>query len=348
MKVLLVDDEIFAVRGLNSMLHWEAFHGELAGTAANGEEAMEYMAATPPDVIISDIKMPRMDGLKLAELIHAQSPATRMILLSGHGEFEYARQALKYDVADYILKPITREKVNQIENLLIKFYEENQERKQRFLNAWNSGLEEKILTILHNQDMEALDQFFRSSYFVSTMHSSSANPLGIQLINYLYAYFSQIDVNRTVITVSRERAMEQFWDSPGTQEKINFIITSYYDVLTGMNQKKQAYSESFITYAKEYIGEHYSDPEFNISVLADSMHVSLSYLSSQFKQATGSNLISYVTAMRMDYARRLLGDGGYYIWVISAMSGYEDARYFAKLFKKKTGFTPSEYRNLKT
>ena len=347
MKVLLVDDEIFAVRGLNSMLHWEAFHGELAGTAANGEEAMEYMAVTPPDVIISDIKMPRMDGLRLAELVHAQSPATRMILLSGHGEFEYARQALKYGVADYILKPITREKVNQIENLLVKFYKENEERKQRFLNAWDSGLEEKILSILHNQNMEALDQFFRSSYFVSTMHSSSANPLGIQLINYLYAYFSQIDINRTVITVSRERAMEQFWDSPGTQEKINFIITSYYDVLTGMNQKKQAYSESFITYAKEYIGEHYSDPEFNISVLADNMHVSLSYLSSQFKQATGSNLISYVTAMRMDYARRLLADRRYSIGEISAMSGYEDAKYFPKLFKKKTGFTPSEYRNLK-
>ena len=347
MKVLLVDDEIFAVRGLNSMLHWEAFHGELAGTAANGEEAMEYMAVTPPDVIISDIKMPRMDGLRLAELVHAQSPATRMILLSGHGEFEYARQALKYGVADYILKPITREKVNQIENLLVKFYKENEERKQRFLNAWDSGLEEKILSILHNQNMEALDQFFRSSYFVSTMHSSSANPLGIQLINYLYAYFSQIDINRTVITVSRERAMEQFWDSPGTQEKINFIITSYYDVLTGMNQKKQAYSESFITYAKEDIGEHYSDPEFNISVLADNMHVSLSYLSSQFKQATGSNLISYVTAMRMDYARRLLADRRYSIGEISAMSGYEDAKYFAKLFKKKTGFTPSEYRNLK-
>lgn len=348
MKVLLVDDEMFAVRGLNSMLRWEVFHGELAGTAANGEEAMEYMAATPPDVIISDIKMPRMDGLKLAELVHAQSPATRMILLSGHGEFEYARQALKYGVADYILKPITREKVKQIENLLVKFYEDNEERKQRFLNAWDSGLEEKILTILHNQDMEALDDFFRSSYFMSTMHSSSAKPLGIQLINYLYSYFSQIDVNRTVISVSRERAMEQFWDSPGTQEKINFIITSYYDVLTGMSQKKQAYSESFITYAKEYIGEHYSDPEFNISALADNMHVSLSYLSSQFKQATGSNLISYVTAMRMDYARRLLADRRYSIGEISAMSGYENARYFAKLFKKKTGFTPSEYRNLKT
>ena len=348
MKVLLVDDDIFVIRGLNSMLHWEAFHGELAGTAANGEEAMEYMAATPPDVIISDIKMPRMDGLKLAELIHAQSPATRMILLSGYEEFEYARQALKYDVADYILKPVTREKVNQIENLLIKFCEENQKRKQQFLNAYNSGLEEKILTILHNQDMEAMDQFFLSSYFVSTMHSSFANPLGIQLINFLYAYFSQIDVSRTVITVSREHAMEQFWDSPGVQEKINFIMSSYYDVLTGMNQKKQAYSESFITYAKEYIGKHYSDPEFNISVLADSMHVSLSYLSSQFKQATGSNLISYVTAMRMDYARRLLADRRYSIGEISAMSGYEDAKYFAKLFKKKTGLTPSEYRNLKT
>lgn len=348
MKILLVDDEIFAINGLSSMLHWESFHGELCGGASNGEEAMEYMTTSPPDVIISDIKMPKMDGLKLAELVHTTSPATRMILLSGHGEFEYARQALKFGVADYILKPITREKVNQIESLLMRFYKENEERKRSFLNAWNSGLEEKILEALRRQDMEALDDFFHSSYFLGTMRSSSANPLGIQLINYLYSYFSEIDVNRAVITVSRERAMEQFWDLSGAEEKINFIITSYYDVLIGMNQKKQAYSDSFINYAKDYIGKHFRDPEFNISALADGMHVSLSYLSSQFKQATGSNLISYVTALRMDYARSLLADRRYSIGEISVMSGYEDAKYFAKLFKKKTCFTPSEYRNLKT
>ena len=76
------------------------------------------------------------------------------------------------------------------------------------------------------------------------------------------------------------------------------------------------------------------------------MHVSLSHLSTVFKQATWVNLSAYVTDLRLEQARKLLSDMRYSISEVSFMSGYSDAKYFAKLFKKKTGSTPSEYRNL--
>lgn len=76
------------------------------------------------------------------------------------------------------------------------------------------------------------------------------------------------------------------------------------------------------------------------------MHVSLSHLSTVFKQTTGNNLSAYVTELRLEKARELLSDMQYSISEVSVLSGYSDAKYFAKLFKKKMGSTPSEYRNL--
>ena len=85
---------------------------------------------------------------------------------------------------------------------------------------------------------------------------------------------------------------------------------------------------------------------FNLSGLSYAMHVSLSHLSTVFKQTTGNNLISYVTELRLEKGRELPSDMQYSISEVAALSGYSDAKYFAKLFKKKMGSTPSEYRNL--
>ena len=110
--------------------------------------------------------------------------------------------------------------------------------------------------------------------------------------------------------------------------------------------QKPAHTDAIAAYALRYIEEHFADPEFNLSALSYAMHVSLSHLSTVFKQATGVNLSAYVTDLRLEQARKLLSDMRYSISEVSFMSGYSDAKYFAKLFKKKTGSTPSEYRNL--
>ena len=130
------------------------------------------------------------------------------------------------------------------------------------------------------------------------------------------------------------------------KEKMDYIITRYYDLLSGVSQQKASHTDAISAYALRYIDEHYADPEFNLSALSYAMHVSLSHLSTVFKQTTGVNLSAYVTELRLEQARKLLSDMHYSISEVSSLSGYSDAKYFAKLFKKKTGSTPSEYRNL--
>jgi two-component system response regulator YesN len=104
-KVLLVDDERIIVEGISRMVNWQAHETELIGTARNGLEALAFIEEHMPDVVISDIKMPGMNGLQLVEKVHERFPHISFIMLSGFSEFDYARTAMQYGVKHYLLKP---------------------------------------------------------------------------------------------------------------------------------------------------------------------------------------------------------------------------------------------------
>lgn len=346
LKILLVDDEKFTIEGLISMLDWNCFQGELIGTASSAEEAISLLETLRPDVVISDIKMGGMNGVELAGYIHKKNESIQVILLTAHGEFEFARQAIRYGVSDYLLKPITREKINQLNTLLAGKTEHLLLRRQSYLTAWDADLKERLLNALRTADLDTLDEFFKSALFEKLMSGEDSQPAGIQFINYLYTYLRELHLNQQSITYSRNETMGNFLELTGRQDKMDFIITKYYDLLVSISQQKNSHTDAIASYALRYIREHYTDPEFNLSALSYSMHVSLSYLSNVFKQTMGNNLSSYVAELRMEKAHQLLGDMQYPISEVSALSGYSDAKYFARLFKKKTGSTPSEYRNL--
>ncbi len=346
LRILLVDDEKFAIEGLISMLDWERFQGELSGTASSGEEALKLMESIHPDVIISDIKMKGMDGIELARHVHAKNEQVYMILLTAHGEFEYARQAIQYGVIDYILKPITRDKLEHLNQLLVQKTEQKLLRSKSYLAVWDDSLKDRLLSALKNGSRDTLDEFFQSRLFSELMLGNDCNPVGIQLINYLYQYLADININQEAIAYSRSETMETFLQMSVRQEKMDYIITKYYDLLTSVSLQKSSHTDAITLYAIRYIEEHYTDPEFNLSALSFAMHVSLSHLSTVFKQATGTNLSAYVSELRLEKARCLLSDMHYSISEVSYLSGYADAKYFAKLFKKRMGSTPTEYRNL--
>lgn len=112
-QVLLVDDEVYARKGLRKLIRWEACGFEVAGEANDGDEACTQIEQLQPDVVITDIRMPETDGLELIRRmverdaqVLAKSKQPYFIIVSGYNDFAYAQQAVRYGVQDYILKPI--------------------------------------------------------------------------------------------------------------------------------------------------------------------------------------------------------------------------------------------------
>lgn len=108
LRVFLVEDESVIREGLKDKIPWEQYGFQFVGDAADGEMALPLIRKLKPDVLITDIKMPFMDGLSLSEIVKEEFPRTRIIIISGYDDFEYARQAIVVGVDQYLLKPITR------------------------------------------------------------------------------------------------------------------------------------------------------------------------------------------------------------------------------------------------
>lgn len=113
-KVLLVDDEVLIREAIRENIHWEEMGFELIGSCENGKEAMEVIEKTPPDLVLTDIYMPYVDGIELARYIHENCPDTRTVIISGYDEFEYAKQAVRYQVMEYIVKPVTPSELTEV------------------------------------------------------------------------------------------------------------------------------------------------------------------------------------------------------------------------------------------
>ena len=110
-SVFIVDDEGIVREGIRNKIDWENTDFSVAGEAADGEIALSMIQDIKPDILITDIKMPFMDGLELAKMVKKSQPWVRIIILSGHDEFEYAKKAISLGIDDYLLKPFTSEEV---------------------------------------------------------------------------------------------------------------------------------------------------------------------------------------------------------------------------------------------
>jgi two-component system response regulator YesN len=115
LKVLLVDDEPYVLEGLRVMVDWSAYGFKVCGEATNGEDALEIVKICNPDLIITDIKMPVMDGLEFIKLSYEKlNSKAKFIILSGYDEFSYAKQAMTYKIKNYLLKPLDDDELKEV------------------------------------------------------------------------------------------------------------------------------------------------------------------------------------------------------------------------------------------
>ena len=188
LRVLLVDDEIMIREGFKRLFDWEAHDCEVVGEAADGMEAIAQIDTLRPDIVIMDINIPIMNGLKVIQLSRIKHPDTAFIIVSGYDDFSYCREALRLQITDYILKPVNYEEFGScIDNLKISLFEhrvsdtsEPEKQEERTIAGITRYLQEHL-----SEEMSfsvLAEEFHLNPQYISQLFR---NEIGVNFLAYL-------------------------------------------------------------------------------------------------------------------------------------------------------------------
>ena len=186
LRVLLVDDEIMIREGFKRLFDWEAHDCQVVGEAADGMEALAQIDAPRPDIVIMDINIPIMNGLKVIQLSRIKHPQIAYVIVSGYDDFSYCQQALRLQITDYILKPVNYEEFGTcIDNLKISLFEqrvaqEPQEQAERVITGITRYLQEHLAEEVSLSVLA--EQFHLNPQYISQLFK---NEIGVGFLAYL-------------------------------------------------------------------------------------------------------------------------------------------------------------------
>ena len=188
LRVLLVDDEIMIRGGFKRLFDWEAHDCQVVGEAADGMEALAQIDSLCPDIVIMDINIPIMNGLKVIQLSRIKHPEMAFVIVSGYDDFAYCREALRLQITDYILKPVDYEEFGScIDNLKISLFqqrvaavEEPAAQEERTINGLTRYLQEHLAEEVSLSVLA--EQFHLNPQYISQLFKSE---IGVGFLTYL-------------------------------------------------------------------------------------------------------------------------------------------------------------------
>lgn len=365
MKVLIVDDEKIICDGLCAMIPWEEYGIQLPDTASNGVKALEKMEQTPYDILITDVRMPAMDGLTLCKNVHTLYPDCVIIILSGYGDFQYAQKAIEFGVRRYLLKPVDE---NKLKEILVKIQQEHQERNAARLGAADVQFYECDLPFAQNTcelitsvsdagkmvarclmkgDMDTVTGIIRS--FAWKLFS--AKPPHDIRVEYCETFLSPtIKVAKNlkieeVFSLDEANGYYQLYNAETMAELYNKIVAMIFSmngrIKAHMSVEKPRTSDQIVSYIQENYHKRLSTAS-----LAEHFHLSAAYCGRLFKEEQGLSIIQYIHKVRIEQAKRLLTETDYKLESIALQVGYPEVSSFYSQFKRLVDMTPEQYRRL--
>lgn len=206
MRVLIVDDEVYMLDYMKKLIDWEKFGFDQASFVRSGSLARDMLQKETPGLLITDIRMPKVSGMDLCRYIAENNLPVKVILLSGYGEFQYAQQAIRYGVSEYLLKPVVRE---DLEKAILRVIKNSPDKtggkksEDKIIERIQTYIEENICSDLSLENL--------GSYVY-------LNP------SYLSRYYKETTGENLSSYITRCKMEKAAWFLKNTQKKISEIM----------------------------------------------------------------------------------------------------------------------------
>lgn len=380
-SLMIVDDEEIILNGIRDAISSSSLPLKSIQFASSAKEALNLMTEDPCDIIISDIRMPDIDGLEMVERAKRIWPETRVIFLTGYQDFEYARKALRLHSDDYLLKPVSDEKlIESVSNIIAKLdilWVERFELGYRTTkNVMQERIDPKIITCL----------------LLITLGTDSGRLGGEELYNRvcgmlarLFKPYSRamdfIQEENHILVMLQPAVEEKYWSkvswkileelqsfflehldikmSIGVVPKVKLEETEqikrkwYEDYKNGGNfgslfqlgeeEEKPIEGNYAIKAIQSYIHKN-PGADLSLGALSNKFKINPSYLSRVFHQETGKPISEFIVQIRLVLAKKLLIETDMKIYEIAQKSGFETPGYFTKVFNKAEKISPKNFR----
>lgn len=325
---MIVEDEKLILEDIVSLVNWKKLGFDIVATAYTGEQGMNLFEKYRPSLILTDIKMPGMDGLDMMKSIKTLNPHVNFIVISSYSDFEYAQTAMRLGASDYILKgSISSEYISQKLLTIKELYTNNQE-------LYLSLYQKMLMDLVAAQDSISI-------YDLDSMfHRLNPDDLNTHFDTFTEEAFE-------IIEKEYDKIKHKSFQKPvlhNIEELKEWLLTE----LNSLKHTHQLYFEKQLSpvliNAYNYICEHYRDPDLHIEEIAEKVGLSASRLSVLYKQETGQTVNQILTQKRMETAKYLLRWKNKKVYEVSELVGYKTSSYFSKVFYQYTGQYPNAYR----
>lgn len=347
MQIMLVDDyEIFR-KQLKRQRYWKNQSDfVITSEADNGWDALLALRKNPVDILVTDIKMPKLNGLELLERARNEGLCKCVILLSEYADFEYARKGIILGAFDYIVKPVKEGSFQSVLSRAADYIE----KLSKTENVGDDVLYERTTVV---DCILNCSQNFEKAVFI--------------LLQKCYTSVNQDFVKSGVLLAETERKIYEAvvkkikWLSlliPNNEEICNKIIECdntytasaiFKDFLLGMYTAVKTYYPPHMSALSEkvvsYILEHPYD-KLTLTCTAENCFVSKAYLSHSFKSDMGKSYVEYIIRLKMQIAKKLLLETDLNVAEIAEKLNYDDSKYMGRLFKNIFGLTPTDYKKM--
>ncbi|MBO5069192.1 MAG: response regulator [Roseburia sp.] len=354
-RLIIADDEALIRAGLFYRNNWKEMGFEVVAMLEDGTDVLKILEEQRVDVLLTDICMYQVSGLELANIIQEKYPWMKVVLLSGYREFEYAREAIRCGVYEYLLKPIDYDKLRQIFEK-IKQELDAATHEEQLLHCFGEAEYDQVLALTRlvadsvlGEGEENWMAYARLKPMLRDAPTEIKEIVIKRLLELLQKKLSQKDAGLAGEFAQKLQALELSENADTNEEnEMLALFSQLNDELVSRNLVSVARSggDDCIRKACSYISNHLGE-DFTYREVAEFVHLSPRHFIRRFRNEMGETFTDYVFRSRMEGAMRLLEEKKLQPEDIGQAVGYHDDKYFQQLFKKYTGCTVREYWNRK-